>query len=452
MDQLALVVGAGGSGGLSGFTSDQALAVVDAVEVVKAWADSISLDATAAMVREIETSCAHLAPETPSAHGSRRFLRHCRSAAAREIQVATGLPITACQRLVWFAACEGERVEPVVALMARGRVSLGRAMALVEATAHLDAFTAAAIAARVLRPLSGLDGLPLPGMAPLSQATFKARLHKQLVLHHGLIGQSERSYQESLQRGRLSGEPHHDGTGVLVISGDGPRLAAAQGRVDRVASRLRKRGDARTIAQLRADVATDLLLRGWIQTDPTFTALGQPPTAVVQLIVSLPTLLNLDNGVRQIPGWGHVRWHRARELALQAGSIWKRIVTDPLTGWAIEASATTYKVPAAMAEQINARDRTCRAPGCEIPADHCDHDHTKEWKPDGAGGPTTVANLADLHRGHHNLKTAGFWDSDQPPDGSLTWTTATGRTFTTYPFIYDHPDNTPIRTSTLEAP
>jgi hypothetical protein len=451
LDALSLVLDAGGPAGLSRMASDRALTVVEAAEVVKAWADSVSLDATAAMVRQIETSCAHLAPETPNAHGSRRFLRHCRSAAVREIQVATGLPITTCQHLVWFAACESERVEPVVALIRLGRVTLARAMALVEATAHLDAFTAAAIATRVLRPLSGPDGLALPGLAPLSQATFKARLHKQLVLHHGLIGQAERSYQQGLQRRRLSAEPHHDGTGVLVISGDGPRLAAAEGRVDRIARRLRTRGDARTIAQLRADVATDLLLRGWIPTDPTFAQLGEPPAAAVHLVVSLPTLLSLDGSVGQIPGWGYLDGHRARELALQTGSIWKRVVTDPLTGRAIEVSASSHTVPAAMAEQINARDRTCRAPGCEIPADHCDHDHTKEWKPDGAGGPTTETNPADLHRGHHNLKTGGFRDSDQSPEGKLTWTTTTGRTFTTYPYIYDHPDNTPIKTSTLEA-
>jgi hypothetical protein len=232
MDALALVLDAGDPGGLSAVSSDEALAVIEAVEAVKAWADSVSLDATAAMVREFETSFPHLAPETPNAHGSRRFLRHCRSVAAREIQVATGLPITACQRLVWFAACEDERVEPVVELMRLGRVTLARAGELVEATAHLDSFTAAAIAARVLRPLSGPDRLALPGLAPLSQATFKARLHKQLVLHHGLIGQAERSYQQALQRRRLCGEPHHDGTGVLIISGDGPRLVAAEGRVD----------------------------------------------------------------------------------------------------------------------------------------------------------------------------------------------------------------------------
>jgi len=56
-----------------------------------------------------------------------------------------------------------------------------------------------------------------------------------------------------------------------------------------------------------------------------------------------------------------------------------------------------------------------------------------------------------LHRGHHNLKTAAFWDSDQSVDGTLRWTTATGRTITTYPYVYDHPDNLPIRTSPLEA-
>jgi len=450
-EQLARVLDAARSGGLSGCSSEQALCVVEAVQAVKAWADSVALGAAAAMVAGFESECADLAPQTPNAHGTRRFLRHCRSAASREIQVATGLPINAAQRLVWLAACERERVEPVVDLMAAGRVTLARAGALVEATAHLDAFTAAAIAVRVLRPLSGPDGVALAGMAPLSQATFNARLHRQLVAHHGLVGQAERSYQAALAGRRLSGEPHHDGTGVLVIGGDGPRLAAAQGRVDRIARRLRHGGDARTIAQLRADVATDLLLRGWIPTDPTFTALGQPPPARVQLVVSLTTILGVDGGVGQIPGWGYLPGRRARELALAAGSIWTRIVTDPMTGRAIEASATTYKVPAAIAEQVNARDRTCRAPGCETPTERCDHDHSKEWKTGGAGGPTAQTNLAGLDRGHHNLKTTGFWDSEQSPDGTLTWTTATGRTYTTYPYIYEHPDNLPIHTSTLEA-
>jgi hypothetical protein len=322
---------------------------------------------------------------------------------------------------------------------------------LTEATAHLDAFTAAAIATRVLRPLTGPDGAALPGAAPLSQATFNARLHRQLVLHHGLLGQAERTYEEALQGRCLRTQSNPDGTGSLVITGDGARIAAAQSRVERIARRLRKGGDPRTLAQLRADVATDLLLRGWIPSDPTFAALGKPPQARVQLLVSLPTLMGLDQGAAQIPGWGAISAEQARELALMVGSIWKRVVTDPLTGRAIEVSAGTYTVPAGMAEQIKTRDGTCRAPGCEIPAEHTDLDHAQEWKPDHAGGPTAETNLAAVHRGHHNLKTAGFWDSHQSPDGSVRWTTATGRTVTTYPYIYDHPDHLPVDTSRLEA-
>ena len=228
MDRLALVLGAAAAGGLSGVSSEQALRVVEAVEAVKSWADSISVAATAAMVAEFETDFVHLASESPSTRGWTRFVRTCRSAAAREIHVATGLPITTCQRRVWLAACEPERVGPVREGMRLGRVSFARAVTLTEKTAHLDAFTAAVIATRVLRPLTGPEGTPLPGAAPLSQATFNTRLHTQLVLHHGLGGEAERTYEEVLNGRGVRSEANPDGSGSLLITGDGPRIAAAQ--------------------------------------------------------------------------------------------------------------------------------------------------------------------------------------------------------------------------------
>ena len=109
---------------MAGVSSEQALRVVEAAEAVKAWVDAISIEATAAMVTEFETDFVHLEPEAPSAWESRRFLRSCRSAAAREIQVATGLPITQCQRRVWFTACEPERVRPIRDQLRLGRVTL----------------------------------------------------------------------------------------------------------------------------------------------------------------------------------------------------------------------------------------------------------------------------------------------------------------------------------------
>jgi len=72
-------------------------------------------------------------------------------------------------------------------------------------------------------------------------------------------------------------------------------------------------------------------------------------------------------------------------------------------------------------------------------------------RPTGWTRSGAETNLAALHRGHHNLKTSGFWDRDQSADGAVCWTTATGRTVMTYPYVYDHPDNLPIHTSTLEV-
>ena len=54
------------------------------------------------------------------------------------------------------------------------------------------------------------------------------------------------------------------GTGSLTVTGEAGRVAAAMERVDDVARRLRGDGDARTLTQLRSDVALDLLLYGWV--------------------------------------------------------------------------------------------------------------------------------------------------------------------------------------------
>ncbi len=160
---LARVLGAAGPGGLSGVSSEQALAVVEAVEAVKSWADAVSIEATAVMVAEFEADFeadfADLGPEPahsgpalsepprsgpprsgppqsgpPSAWERRRIIRTCRSAAAREIQVAIGLPITECQRRVWLSACEFERERPVLDQLRLGTLTLAREMTLVVAT------------------------------------------------------------------------------------------------------------------------------------------------------------------------------------------------------------------------------------------------------------------------------------------------------------------------------
>jgi hypothetical protein len=133
---------------------------------------------------------------------------------ACEIQVATGRPITQCQSLVWFAACEEDRTATVRDLMSQGRVSYARGLALAERTQGLDAAAADRIAARVLAPLMSPSGEILPGQAPLSQATFTRRLHRQLVLHHGLVREAERTHDEAVKRRGCRGESHPAGPAI----------------------------------------------------------------------------------------------------------------------------------------------------------------------------------------------------------------------------------------------
>jgi len=471
-DQVALLRRVAAPGGFRGATGDQALLVIEAAEAVKAWADSGAVMAAAHLTRELESDRSLQDPRDRTRLGRQRFVRECRSVAAREIQVATGRPITQCQSLIWLAACEDERTATVRCLMGQGRLSYHRALALVEKTQRLDAVVADRIAARVLAPLKSPSGEVLPGQAPLSQATFNRRLHRQLVLHLGLLGEAERTHAEAVRRRDCRTESHPIGTGQLLIWGDGPRIAAAGQRVDRIARKLRKGGDPRTIAQLRSDVALDLLMRGWIHDDPTFQSLGEAPEALIQVLVPLATMFDraaaqqvhasgssggsrlsplIGSGCGEIMGFGDITAAQCRALALRLGSTWERIVTDPLTGRAIEKSVGGYRAPKDMHTQVCVRDGTCRAPGCEVPADRSDLDHNEDWAPDDAGGPTAETNLAAKHRGHHNLKTRRWWSTKQDLDGVIHWTTATGRRYTTYPFVYDDPAALPVDQSVLES-
>jgi hypothetical protein len=73
---------------------------------------------------------------------------------------------------------------------------------------------------------------------------------------------------------------------------------------------------------------------------------------------------------------------------------------------------------------------TCRFPGCDAPAEHCDIDHTIAYP----AGPTHPSNLKSLCRKHHLLKTFAYgWGDVQLPDGAIVWTSPTGQTYKTHP-------------------
>ncbi|HEX7463011.1 MAG TPA: HNH endonuclease signature motif containing protein [Dermatophilaceae bacterium] len=524
-DAWALLLRAAGGEGVDYLDGDEALSVVEAAEVLKAWVESVSLAATAQLVYRVEADVVTCPSDVrPSSEVFAAMAMDARRAAASEIEAATGLGILECQARVGFADhASHERTHVLRAGLRAGSLSWAWARTLWAETRHCDPQTADAIASRVLT--SRPDG------APLSGAQVRRRLARQLVLAD--VDYPRRRRADALSRRGTTCTVFDDGTGALTLTGATERVTAAAARIDALARAfagkgLRKGSTTgpiqlqRTLASLRSDVALDLLLYGWPEATNTHspdtalgttavgtTALGTTvpgttvpgttapgakgrgstgtntsgtgtsgtgtsgtgstgtgttddgeglaagpdrgflmldtrPAAHVKMTMSLATALGLSDAPAEIPGYGFVQADHAREIALTAGSIWTRIVTDPLTGHAIEASTGSYRVPAAMAALVDARDGTCRGPGCTIEAARCDQDHERPWAPRGAGGPTSAANLNNKHRRHHNLKTSRFWSSTMDPGGVVHWTTAVGRTYTTEPFDYDDPDNQPL--------
>ncbi|MCB9442410.1 MAG: DUF222 domain-containing protein [Mycolicibacterium sp.] len=92
-----------------------------------------------------------------------------------------------------------------------------------------------------------------------------------------------------------------------------------------------------------------------------------------------------------------------------------------------------YRPSTALDEFVRMRDMTCRFPNCDRPAEVCDVDHALPWP----AGPTHASNLRLLCRKHHLMKTfwAGErgWTDEQSPDGSIRWTSPTGRVYVTVP-------------------
>jgi hypothetical protein len=120
---------------------------------------------------------------------------------------------------------------------------------------------------------------------------------------------------------------------------------------------------------------------------------------------------------------------QARQMALSHGSVWRRLVVDPLTGAALDLSTRRYRPTRAMADLIAARDGMCRGPGCTVPAERCDLDHDIP----SPSGPTAITNLSRKHRRHHNHKTRGTWTATTADDGAITWRTRAKRRYVTHP-------------------
>ncbi|WZO48507.1 HNH endonuclease [Microbacterium sp. LWH11-1.2] len=201
------------------------------------------------------------------------------------------------------------------------------------------------------------------------------------------------------------------------------RSSASEQDHDAVQEQSVRGADTRTLNQIRADIALDLLLSGAPAGHDTPDELLAAITASVSVTVPVTSLMGRATAPAELNGRTPMDLATARRLA-GAASGWDRILTHPITGALL--SVDRYRPSAELRRHLRARDQRCRFPTCGHAATHSDIDHHHDA---ARGGATTVENLGHLCRRHHVLKHHSPWHVEPLGDGTYAWTSPTGRTY-----------------------
>ncbi len=379
------------------------------LESVNAAVDSLDDTDSVAVAQAASAGIARL--EAVRFRALAQLSRHRDGARSVTQEVAFALSLVDNHAGAMVAAAEAltTRLPRTLSLMDQGKVGGFGAMKVAAATAWLS--DANALAADALLE----DRLPDKNSGQIRKAASHAAL---TVDREGAAHRTERH-----REGRRLAVRHGE-TGVASIEvEDGPveKVTAAYTRIDREARALKTGDETRTLDQLRADIALDLLLGGQG---------GKTERAEVFLYMDLFTYLGVNDDPAELAGHGHLPAALAREIATGPNTVLRRIITDPLSGQVLDLGRDRYRPTAGQGEFVRVRDRECRRPGCHRPAQACDLDHSVPWE---HGGHTDAADLIDLCRRDHRLKDEPGWTYHLASDGTLTITTPTGQSYDSTP-------------------
>jgi hypothetical protein len=110
-----------------------------------------------------------------------------------------------------------------------------------------------------------------------------------------------------------------------------------------------------------------------------------------------------DGGAGELEWGGLVPATTAQRLACDSALT---MIRADDAGELIEAARTVRTVPPSIRRALVVRDRGCRFPGCDRPADWTDGHHIRHW---AHGGETKLRNLVLLCRRHHRRVHEGGW-------------------------------------------
>ncbi len=328
---------------------------------------------------------------------------------------------------------------PLMDALREGQLDRRRARAVMEHAAVLPPGKGTAFAAAAVEL-----GCPQgdPARAP-SPGAFARRLRRLAEDFHPEPLAARKAHATAFRR--VDVEATKDGMCWITAHLPLEAGAAIDTRLEAVARSLQAPGEIRGIGQLRADVFRDLLLNGTL---PGWDAGADSPDGVagssratsraaepgatrpapagststgiaggvrMEVVVTVParTLTGESEASAEILGYGALDAPAARLLAAEAAT-WTTMWVHPGTGVPLGVGRRRYTPPLAIRRFLGARDRTCRFPGCDKPAQSGEVDHTVPWQ---HGGATDTANLAVLCREHHRLKSLGHWKLKQLDSG-----------------------------------
>lgn len=343
-------------------------------------------------------------------------LDHAWRSLTAELAVAARVSDRTMQTRLSEASTLVERFPATLSALEQGAISLGHAHVITEHGSVLtDATARARYEETVLERAQRLTPGRLRRVARLTSERFNPTAHQE---RHDAAREERRVAKHELD----------DGMSEIIHTIPTVLAESIWARLTASAKAISDAGDTRSYDQIRADLATELLLTGEASGCP-----DSPHSAAngirAEISITIPALSLLGHGTEPatIAGRAPIDPHTATRLAAETPSI-TRIITHPISGMVL--SVDQYRPSEQLRRYLRHRDQRCRFPSCNQTARRCDIDHTIDHQ---HGGPTNAGNLACLCRNHHVLKHNTRWKVRQTSPGELEWTSPSGRVTTDTP-------------------
>lgn len=161
----------------------------------------------------------------------------------------------------------------------------------------------------------------------------------------------------------------------------------------------RNAGDPRSMGQLMADRAVELL---------TGQATADAVPMTVDVMIPETSMLGIDDDPALVPGYGPIPAAVAIALLLTAQekglAMLRRLYTHPRHGRLVAMESVAQEFPAMLAALIRKRDQICRQRWCDAPIRNSDHAQRK-----ADGGPTSYLNGQGTCEACNQAKEAIGW-------------------------------------------